>query len=102
MTTTVRSLLAARSEEIVNTKLVVPLSVSSCETSLMEIIAVSSFSIVPRPVPSPITTRVASVAPSNFGSLRLTLKVSSISTSVSPVTATVTVVEVLPAVMVAV
>ena len=40
--------------------------------------------------------------PSNLADVRLTLKVSSISTSVSPVTATVTVVEVLPAVMVAV
>ena len=31
------SLLAARSDEIVNTKSVVPLSVSTCETSLIEI-----------------------------------------------------------------
>ena len=55
--------------------------------------AVSLFTIVPKPLASPLVkvARVASVAPPNFASVRVTLKVSSSSTMLSSLTVTVTV-----------
>ena len=92
-TVTARSLLENKSELIVNTKLVLPESPSLSETSSIESAAESSFVIVPRPLLSPITTRVASLLPSKRTADRSTVKVSSISTIWSPSTLTVTVVE---------
>ncbi len=75
-------------------KLVVPASPSSILTSEIEICAASSLLIVPRPCASVI------VAPT--GLERSTVKVSSPSTVVSPLTATDTVAVVAPAGIVAV
>ena len=64
-------------------------------------LAVSLLRIVAWPWASPITTREASVAVLNLGADRLSVKVSSFSTIASSLTATVTVVEVEPAAIVA-
>ena len=98
---TLRSLLAKESERIVNVKSVVPVSPSLIATSLIESAAESSLMIVPRPDASRIVTRVASLLPLNNAADKSTVNVSSISTTRSPVTSTVTVVEFVPAVMTA-
>ena len=65
------SWLAILSELIVNVK--VPFSLRLMSLTL--IVAVSLFWMVAVPEPSPMTTRVASVAPLNFASDRLTVNV---------------------------
>ena len=78
-------------------KSVVPESPSLSEMSSMVMVAASSLMIVPKPVVSPIATRLASELPSNKAFDKSTVNVSSISTIVSPTTLTVTVVEFVPA-----
>ena len=86
------------SDVIVNVN--VPFSATLMSFTLR--LAVSSLVIVPLPWLSPMTMRVASVAPLNFASDRFTTNVSSLSTRESLLTVTVTVVLVVPAAMVAV
>ena len=95
------SLLASWVDEIVNVKLVVPVSPSSSETSSIANDATSSFRMVPTPCASTKLTRLVSTTPSNRPSLRLTAKVSFNSTIESVRTETVVVVVSDPAVIVA-
>ena len=96
------SLLAVAVELIVNTKLLVPESCSNWLTSLIETVSPSSFSIVPIPTALASVTRPASAILSNRTSDSVAVNVSLISRIVSPVTSTVSVVDVEPATIVAV
>ena len=92
------SLLASAFEVTVNVYVVTPASSSTCETSSIDSDATSSFKIVPMPCVSAIVTAVPSIIALD----KLTAKVSSSSTRSSPTTSTAIVVDVDPAMMVAV